>query len=329
MKAIEVSNLKKEYQRMVRGEGFRGSLKALFSKSVTLHTAVDSFNMDVDRGEFLGLIGPNGAGKTTLIKMLTGIIHPSSGTVKILDYIPIEGKNEFKKKIAVVMGQKSQLWFDLPATDSFLLNKKLYEIDDAVYKERVNYFSNLLGVQALLQVPVRNLSLGERMKMEFISAMLHDPEVIFLDEPTIGLDAISQRQMWEFLKTINTELNKTIILTSHYMEDIRRLCSRTIVINKGKKIYDGSFQQLMETYQTHKTISLSFEKPTDVEFSAKWVEHTPYKCVFQVKKNEVSNVLQDVFKKYEPSDVMIREEDVDAIIQKIYSMGDDTSGKVF
>ena len=321
MKIIELNNLKKEYQRPVREEGFKGSLKGLLCKTTKRHIAVNDFEMVVEKGEFVGLIGPNGAGKTTLIKMLTGIIQPTSGTVKVMDFVPIEGKNTFKKKIAVVMGQKSQLWFDLPATDSFLLNKKLYGIDDITHKNRLSYLTKLLDVGELLQVPVRNLSLGERMKMEFLLAMIHNPVVIFLDEPTIGLDAISQRQMWDFLKTINQDLKKTILLTSHYMEDIRRLCNRTIVINGGKKIYDGDFKGLIEKYQKFKIISLTFDSETEllVDLPVKWIEKTPYKCILQVDKMRVSRVLQEIFQKYEPSDVMIREEDIDAIIQKIYN----------
>lgn len=322
MEIIEVDNLVKEYERVYRDDGFIGSIKALANKTKEKHIAIDNFNMKISKGEFIGLIGPNGAGKTTLIKMLTGIIHPTSGLIRVLSFVPSEGKNTFKKKIAVVMGQKSQLWFDLPASDTFLLNKKLYGISDEDYRIKVSYLSELLDVKQLLQVPVRNLSLGERMKMEFISALLHDPEVIFLDEPTIGLDAISQRQMWDFLKTINVQMKKTIILTSHYMEDIRRLCSRTIVVNNGKKIYDGSFHDLLQKYQTYKTVTLVFDNQINLNLDepVEWLNKGPYHYVFRIMKESVSQVLQEVFQKYEPMDITIREEDIDAIIQKIYCM---------
>jgi ABC-2 type transport system ATP-binding protein len=248
LKIIETKHLTKTYRRFEKEPGLAGSVKALFKREYTDKTAVRDFDLAVGQGEFVGLIGPNGAGKTTLVKMLTGIIAPTSGEISVLGHYPNKLENAFKMRYALVMGQKSQLFFELPPNDPFRLFKELYAIPEAVYVRNVKYFTELFGVEEYLNVQVRTLSLGERMKMELIAALLHNPGVLFLDEPTIGLDAAAQRQMRLFLKEVNAVNGTTIILTSHYMEDVLKLCPRVVVVNGGEKIYDGDTDKLFDAY---------------------------------------------------------------------------------
>lgn len=251
---IETKNLTKKYRRYKKKEGICGSIESLWKREYLEKVAVNQINLVVGEGEFIGLIGPNGAGKTTLIKMLTGIIAPTEGFIDVLGYYPNDMKNEFKKQYAVVMGQKSQLFFELTLNDTLRLFKEIYEIPENEYQKNKEYFIELFGVRELMDVQVRTLSLGERMKMELIVALLHNPKILFLDEPTIGLDAIASNQIRKFLKKINEEKGTTIILTSHYIEDIKALCKRTVVINHGVKIYDGVTEELFNRYQRNKRI---------------------------------------------------------------------------
>jgi len=241
---IETQNLTKVYRRYVKKEGVRGSIVSLFKREYAEKEAVRGLDLKIEKGEFVGLIGQNGAGKTTLIKMLTGIIAPTSGEVSVLGYYPNDLKNDFKKQYAVVMGQKSQLFFELTVNDILRLFKEIYEIPEKVFQRNKAYFTELFGVRELMDVQVRTLSLGERMKMELFVALLHEPGVLFLDEPTIGLDVVASGQIRKFLKEINEEKHTTILLTSHYMEDIRTLCERCVVLNHGVKIYDGKTEEL-------------------------------------------------------------------------------------
>jgi ABC-2 type transport system ATP-binding protein len=323
MPEIITTNLTKVYYTFQKEEGLKGSIKSLFKKKKAAKTAVDNFDLTIDEGEFIGLIGPNGAGKTTLIKMLTGIIHPSSGSLSVHGYTPYELKDSFKKNYAVVMGQKSQLWWDLPACDTFLLNKEIYGIPEDEYRKNLSFFTELLNIKDLMNIQVRNLSLGERMKMELVSSLLHNPRILFLDEPTIGLDAVAQKQIRQFLKDINETHKVSIILTSHYMEDIRHLCKRTVVINHGKKIYDGSLDSLIDSYQFHRTISVSFETATDfkMDCNAQWLEKNPYKVVFKVNKSEAKSVLQTIMTNYDVNDINIEEEDIGSVVERIYTLG--------
>ncbi len=321
MNVIEIKNLTKIYQRFTKEPGLKGSIKSLFKREFVTKTAVSSFDLTVSEGEFIGLIGPNGAGKTTLVKMLTGIIAPSSGEICVVGYYPNKLENSFKQNYAVVMGQKSQLFFELSAADTFLLFKELYHIPDQEYQENLDYFIELFGVTDLLNVQVRTLSLGERMKLELIVALLHNPKILFLDEPTIGLDAVAQKQIRRFLKEVNETKGTTIILTSHYMEDIKSLCKRCVVINGGIKLYDGDTDHLFAKYQTHKKITISLEQEEICQLNQEHsiLEAAPYKVSLLVKKEHSQELLKDVLSRYDLKDISIEEEDIGNVVERIYN----------
>ncbi len=249
MSAILARGLTKTYRRFEKQEGLLGSVKSLLHRRYVEKTALRGFDLRVEPGEFLALIGPNGAGKTTLVKLLTGIIAPTGGEVSVLGYEPSRLQNALKKRYAVVMGQKSQLFPELTAADTFLLMREMYEIPEARYRENLREFTRLFDAEGLFSVQVRTLSLGERMKMELIASLLHDPEALFLDEPTLGLDAVAQHQVRAFLREVNRRRGTTILLTSHYMEDILQLCGRCVVVTEGEKRYDGETQALFERYR--------------------------------------------------------------------------------
>ncbi|RLA61522.1 MAG: multidrug ABC transporter ATP-binding protein [Epsilonproteobacteria bacterium] len=273
---IHSTNLSKTFQSYIKEPGFKGSLKAIFSRNYVYKDAVKNFNIESKRGEIIGLLGPNGAGKTTLMKMFTGIIVPSRGDLTVMGYKPWERSKEFRKKIALVMGQKSQLWWDIPAMDSFLLLQKYYEIPDDKFKKRVMEMSDILQVEPLLKVHVRKLSLGERMKMELMASLLHTPEIIFLDEPTIGLDLVAQENIREFISEYHRTHNATIFLTSHYMADIQALCKRLVLIFNGEKHYDGPIKEFENILGKDKVVSFYFseaQNPNDplwMRLEPKW-----------------------------------------------------------
>lgn len=253
---ISVKNLSKSFSYYKKEEGLKHSLKNLFGREKLIKEAVKNISFEIEEGEIVGFLGPNGAGKTTTMKMLSGILHPTSGEATVMGHVPWERKKEMKMRFSIVMGQKQQLWWDLPANESLYLNKHIYEIPDEQYHRILGKLCEMLDVQDLLKVQVRRLSLGERMKMELIAAMIHNPKVIFLDEPTIGLDFISRKTILNFLKQLNEEEKTTIILTSHNMADIEALCDRTIIINNGTTVYEGSLNGVNEMFGERKRIHI-------------------------------------------------------------------------
>ena len=263
MAIIEVNHLTKQFEYYAKSKGLKGTLQNFLSREKLKKVAVDDVSFTVERGETVGLLGPNCAGKTTTLKMLSGILFPSSGTISVAGYTPWERKREYQKKFSIVMGQKTQLWPDLPALDTFELNRHIYDIDENEYRRTLDELTDLLNVHDILQVQVRRLSLGERMKMELIAALLHKPEILYLDEPTIGLDILSQRSIRDFLKFYNQQTKTTILLTSHYTADIEAICPRSIIINHGSVVFDGALAAVSEVFGNKKLVSIKAK--TDLE----------------------------------------------------------------
>ena len=320
MDIIETKQLSKTYRRVVKQEGLKGSIKSLFKREYEEKRAVREMDFSVREGEFLGLIGPNGAGKTTLIKMLTGIIAPTSGEIQVMGFYPNDLKNDFKRQYAIVMGQKSQLFFELTTNDTLRMFQEIYGLKEREFLETKEYFTELFGVGELLDVQVRTLSLGELMKMELMAALLHNPRILFLDEPTIGLDAVASRQIRRFLKEINRERGTTILLTSHYMEDIRALCDRSVVINHGQKIYDGDTEELFEKYQRDRRVTLSFDRAVEriaLPENASVEEETPYRKVIRVPREDSGALLRQLME-YGPKDVFVEEDEIGRVVERIY-----------
>jgi ABC-2 type transport system ATP-binding protein len=258
--SVRARGLSRSYKKTIKAEGLAGSLKSLFKRETLIVDALGGFDLDLRPGEMLGVIGPNGAGKTTLVKLLSGIMRPDSGRLEVLGHSPRERKAAFLSRIALVMGQRSQLWWDLPAVDSLLLNKAIYGLSENRYRASLARLASSLEIEGLLDSPVRALSLGERMRVEFAAAMLHEPELVFLDEPTLGLDAPAQRRIREFLVRENRERGMTLILTSHYMEDIRSVCPRSIMILKGRKAFDGPTDELFGDAPREASLSEAVER---------------------------------------------------------------------
>ncbi len=265
---IEVRNLTRIFRTYKKQPGFWGGVRGLFKREFEETAAAKDISFDIAEGEFVGFLGPNGAGKTTTLKMLSGLIYPTSGTARVAGFDPTKRENAYRRLFALVLGQKNQLWWDLPAIESFLLLRHIYGLDPALYQTTLDELVSLLGVKDKLNVMVRELSLGEGMKMELIAALLHRPRVLFLDEPTIGLDVVSQRAVRQFLREYNRKHRVTILLTSHYMADIKELCDRVIVIHKGTKIYDGALDRLESASGSRKKIIRFI--PQDGSFTDSW-----------------------------------------------------------
>ncbi|MCX7570224.1 ATP-binding cassette domain-containing protein [Tumebacillus sp. DT12] len=323
MTAIDVRNLTKHYKVPIKQPGLLASVKSLFSQEYEEKHAVEQMSFQIEAGEIVGLLGSNGAGKTTMMKMLSGILHPTSGTCSVLGYTPWERKQEFQKSIAMIMGQKNSLWWDLPAADSFLLNKEIYDIPDKDYHETLNHMVEILDVKRLLTTPVRNLSLGERMKMEIIAGFLHQPKVVFLDEPTIGLDLTSQYAIRDFIRTMNSQRKVTIILTSHYMADIQELCKRVIIVNKGTKLYDGQLSHVAEDFSDVKLISIDLERDVEDAVLAsigEVVGRDVLKVTLQVPRNEIPQAIAKLGS-LPVVDVNISEIPIDRVIERTLAEG--------
>jgi ABC-2 type transport system ATP-binding protein len=260
MAAITVSHLTRKFTTHVKQPGLGGALRGLFQREYITKTAVNDVSFEIARGEFVGFLGPNGAGKTTTLKILAGVLHPTTGQARVLGHEPWKREAELQRKFSLVLGQKNQLWWDLPAYDSFVLNRDIYDVPNAEFDAKIKELSELLDIGELLNIPVRKLSLGERMKCEIAASLLHSPRVLFLDEPTIGLDVVSQVRIREFLKEYNERTGIIVLLTSHYMADIEALCERVIVINEGRVIFDGALQKLVESSANKRAIKLRLER---------------------------------------------------------------------
>lgn len=324
MSIIEVKNLSKVFDYHKKAPSVLGSFKSLFKRKKLYVTAVDNVSLKIHEGEFVGFVGPNGAGKTTTLKMLTGILHPSSGEVQVLGFKPYQRKPEFQKQFSLVMGQKNQLWWDLPPMESFLLNKAIYEIPEEQFQKNLEELVELLGVRDVLDIQVRKLSLGQRMKCELIAALLHSPKVIFLDEPTIGLDVVSQKNIRDFLLNYNQTKKATVILTSHYMEDIRRLCKRVIIINQGKIIYDGNYRRLTKNYADTKRLEIIFQKKVPLQTLEKYgtvIQSTDTSVSLSVPRATSTKITAEILEKLPVEDLTIHEKEMEEMVREIFKAG--------
>ena len=323
---IIVKDLKKYFRVHEKQAGVKGSIKGLFQRKWRDVHALDGVSLQIEPGELVGLVGSNGAGKTTLTKILAGIIHPTSGEVSVLGYKPWHRKIAFRQQMSLVMGQKNQLWWDLPASDCFLLLKEVYEIPDKAFKERLEEISALLEVKDLLSIQVRRLSLGERMKMELIAALLHQPKVVFLDEPTIGLDITAQRSVRKFLRQYQELYKPMMILTSHYMQDIAELCKRVIVIRKGAIVYDGALSSLRTRYENTRLVIATLkegEKPQSDNISGTPVQFLPQTRELRahVSKQSIPEFIGNIFRNFDVDDLSVEGEDISTIIERVMRHG--------
>jgi len=318
---IKVENLSKTFKVHQKAAGLKESIKSLFFRKWIEKKALDNVSFQIRPGELVGLIGANGAGKTTLVKILSGIIHSSGGQVSVLGFNPWDRKNEFRKQISLIMGQKAQLWWDLPAEDCFLLLKEIYEIPNDQYKATLKELVDALDVAHVMNIQIRRLSLGERMKMELIAALLHQPKVVFLDEPTIGLDITAQKSIRKFILEYRKRHKPIMILTSHYMEDIKKLCERILIIKNGELKYDGDLNKILDQYREDKiiTVHLDPDKPTtDFEMEkSELVAKENATLKYKVAKGNEGAALTEIFRKLDVVDVKIEEDDIANIIEKL------------
>lgn len=321
MAIIRVEHLRKEFAYYRKKTGLQGSLHNLFHREMLKKEAVKDISFSVEKGEIAGLLGPNGAGKTTTLKMLSGILFPTSGEAEIDGYIPWERKNAFKRRFSIVMGQKNQLWWDLPASDSFYLNKCIFDVPDGEYRRTVEELSELLDVKDLMNVQVRRLSLGERMKMEILAALIHRPDILFLDEPTIGLDILSQQKIRDFLKTYNEQTKTTIILTSHYMRDIEELCKRAVIINQGQLVYDGTLADINHRLGDRKLLSIKSAEPVPREqlsFFGRVREYQGREAVLEVPKSRIKETASAILSLLPVEDFTVTEIPLEESIALFY-----------
>ena len=324
MSAIETRGLTKVYRTYRKEGGLRGSIKGLVRRKYDETRAADDVTFKIEEGELVGFLGPNGAGKTTVLKMLSGLLNPTAGEARVLGYVPWERSNEMKRQFALVMGQKNALWWDLPAQESLELNRAIYGIERDRFKKVVNGLSELLDVQDKMNVMVRELSLGERMKMELISALIHEPRVLFVDEPTIGLDVVSQKRVREFLRVYNREHRIVTMLTSHYMQDIQELCERVIVIDHGKIFFDGPLDAIIDRFSSAKMISLSFEEGTECDFTrfGEVVERKPMSVQLKVPRAKVTEVARELLDNCRVTDINVQELPVEEVIRQLFGERD-------
>ncbi|GIM45191.1 sugar ABC transporter ATP-binding protein [Collibacillus ludicampi] len=322
---IEVKHLYKEFTIVKRQPGMWGALRSLFHREYVTKMAVEDISFSIEEGEMVGYIGPNGAGKSTTIKMLTGILVPTSGDVRVNGIIPYKERQKNAMQIGVVFGQRTQLWWDLPTIESFELLKQVYQIPDQRYRENMKTFSEILGLHEFFQTPVRQLSLGQRMRADIAASLLHDPKILFLDEPTIGLDVVAKESMRTFIQEINRERGVTVILTTHDMADIEKLCRRMILIDKGRVMYDGPLAKIKELYGTSRVLIVELDGYVEV-FSiegAEVIRREGNRVWLQFDRKEVSasELIQRISRKYEITDVNLEEPDIDTIVRRIYQEG--------
>jgi len=324
MPAIEVNGLTKAFRTYKKQPGFSGAVKGLFHRQYEQTIAVNDVSFKIEPGELVGFLGPNGAGKTTTLKMLSGLLFPTGGSAKVLGHTPWERNDAYRRQFALVLGQKNQLWWDLPARESLELNAKIYGIPKDRFERTVGEMTELLGVKEKLNVSVRELSLGERMKMELIASLLHQPKVLFLDEPTIGLDVTSQKTVRDFIRRHNAEQKTTILLTSHYMADIQALCERVIIIDHGKLFFDGKLSEIVDRFADFKLVTIQCEKTEGYAAEklsgyGEVVEKTAEMIKFKVKRDRVIATCKALLDDLPVTDIDIQEVPIEDVIRQIFA----------
>jgi ABC-2 type transport system ATP-binding protein len=324
MPAIEVNGLTKAFRTYKKQPGFAGALRGLFRRQYEQTLAVKEVSFNIEPGELVGFLGPNGAGKTTTLKMLAGLLYPTGGSARVLGYIPWERDDGYRRQFALLLGQKNQLWWDLPARESFELNAQIYGLTPEVMERRVKEMSELLAVRDKLDVSVRELSLGERTKMELIASLLHQPKVLLLDEPTIGLDVVSQKTVREFLREHNATHKTTILLTSHYMADIQELCERVIIIDHGTIFFDGRLDVVVDRFADSKLVTIHCQgtanfPPEQLAQYGEVLEQSPGRFRLKVKRDRVIPVCKALLDKLPVSDIDIQEVPIEEVIRRIFA----------
>lgn len=324
MPAIEVSGLTKTFRTYKKQPGFTGALRGLWRRQYEPTFAVKDVSFRIETGELVGFLGPNGAGKTTTLKMLSGLLYPTHGTARVLGYVPWERADGYRRQFALLLGQKNQLWWDLPARESFELNAAIYGLTRAQLDRTVAEMTDRLGVRDKLDVVVREMSLGERMKMELIAVLLHQPKVLFLDEPTLGLDVVSQKIVREFLRDYNARRHTTILLTSHYMADIEELCERVIIIDHGTIFFDGRLEEVLDRFADFKLITIQCDPTnpgpaTGLEKYGEVVERTPASVQLKVKRDRVIPVCKALLDELPVRDIDIQEVPIEDVIRTIFA----------
>lgn len=320
---IDVQGLRKTFKKIKKKEGFLSSIRSIWSRDVELVDGVSGIDLRVKKGEIRGLIGPNGAGKSTTIKIMSGILHPTEGNVEVLGFTPWKDRVRFVQQLGVLFGQKSQLWWDLPPVDTFSLNKEMYRIPDEAYKKRLDTFVELLQIDGVIYQPVRTLSLGERMKCELVCALLHEPPLIFLDEPTIGLDIVSKETIRQFIKRMNQELGTTFIVTTHDLTDLENLCDRVTIINKGTVVFDDEMDKLSTYFSSTKIIDVKFAEPIDTGLLTdyKVVSSAPLSAQIEVDltAKDIKAWVYDILGRFPVVDINITNIPIEDVIKHIYN----------
>ncbi len=331
MPTIEITGLSKTYRVYQKQEGLGASIRGLFRRQYKQVHAVRAIDLTVDQGEFVAFLGPNGAGKTTTLKLLSGVITPSAGSARVLGHVPWLRENAYRRRFALVMGQKNQLWWDLPAQESFRLHQEIYRIEPADFERVRDELCDLLKVGSLLKQPVRELSLGERMKMELIAALLHSPEVLFLDEPTIGLDVIAQHNIQTFLRHYQQLRQITILLTSHYMKDVAALCRRVVIIAGGRIMYDGSLSGIIDRFSGHKIVTLQWaedHQPGDLSRYGEVLDGAAPKSRVRIRRDLVPDVLAAILANHPVEDVSVEDPPLEDVIAEMFTQVDEEAGEM-
>jgi ABC-2 type transport system ATP-binding protein len=329
MPLIEADGLSKTYRVAQKKEGVLGALRGLVRREYREVRAVEDVSFAIESGEMVAFLGPNGAGKTTTLKMLSGLIYPTRGTARVLGFVPWERHDAFRRRFALVMGQKNQLWWDLPAADSFQLHKEIYSLPDDQFHQTVGELTEMFAVKELTRQPVRELSLGERMKMELIAALLHRPQLLLLDEPTIGLDVVAQVTIQKCLKEYNAHRGVTMLLTSHYMRDVEALCRRVLVITHGRLVYDGSLAQIGDQFGQTKIVKLQFSgetTPEGLEVFGDVTERAGPSASLKVERSRVTEVLEAILARHTVLDMSVQDPPLDQMIARVFEQGQAVSG---